>query len=168
MRKKTNAMYLIGAEMEDLLQEGMIGLFKGIRDFQQEKGVTFYHFAELCINRQIYSAVRNSNRKKNIPLNTAFSIFVENGEDGFMLDTVLMDEEMNPENMIIEQEFRQNLWKKLDERLSKMERQVLDRYLEGASYTEIAEQMQKKPKSIDNTLQRIRKKIREMDEKEGV
>lgn len=159
VRKKTNAMYLIGGETEDLIQEGMIGLFKAVRDFNPEKEANFFSFAELCINRQLYSALEASNRKKHIPLNTYISFSNQDGSDGVSLEQVLTDESASPEQMMIEQEGREEFFQRLQEKLSPMEKKVLYLYLEGNSYTQIAELMEKAPKSIDNSLQRIRGKI---------
>jgi RNA polymerase sporulation-specific sigma factor len=159
VRRKTNALYLIGGEREDLIQEGMIGLFKAVRDFREDKDTSFYHFAGLCINRQLYSALQASNRKKHQPLNSYVSLSAEASADGETIENLLVGYAGNPEEMIIEQElwseFQKNLWKKL----SKMEQRVLQLYLKGNSYTQIAERMDKTPKSIDNALQRIRQKI---------
>jgi len=159
VRKKTNAMYLIGGETEDLIQEGMIGLFKAVRDFNPEKEANFFSFAELCITRQLYSALEASNRKKHIPLNTYISFSNQEDSDGVSLEQVLTDETASPEQMLIEQEGREEFFQRLQEKLSPMEKKVLYLYLEGHSYTQIAELMEKTPKSIDNSLQRIRGKI---------
>lgn len=167
VRKKANAMYLIGGETEDLIQEGMIGLFKALRDYKPDKEVSFSHFAGVCIERQMYSAITASNRKKNQPLNGYVSISLEAGEEGMTLAEILPDEQMNPETLVIEREFKKKFWEMLNKELSAMEREVLHLYLSGCSYIRIAELMEKEPKSIDNALQRIRKKIRELDEKVG-
>jgi len=159
VRKKTNAMYLIGGETEDLIQEGMIGLFKAMRDYNPEKEASFFSFAELCINRQLYSALETSNRKKHMPLNTYISFSNQSGSDGINLEQMLMDEAASPEQMMIEQEAKEEFFQRLQEKLSSMEKKVLYLYLEGNSYTQIAELMRKAPKSIDNSLQRIRGKI---------
>ena len=158
VRKKTNAMYLIGGETEDLIQEGMIGLFKAVRDFDPAKEVAFFAFAEICITRQLYSALEASNRKKHIPLNTYVS-FSNQEEDGVNLEQIVTEQTLSPEQVMIERERKQEFFKKLDEKLSPMERKVLYLYLEGSSYTMIAEDLDKTPKSIDNTLQRIRGKV---------
>jgi RNA polymerase sporulation-specific sigma factor len=159
VRRKTNALYLIGGEREDLIQEGMIGLFKAVRDFREDKDTSFYHFAELCINRQLYSALQASNRKKHQPLNSYVSLSAETLQDGEPMENLLVGYADNPEEMVIEKElwseFQKNLWNKL----SKMEQRVLQLYLKGNSYVQIAERMDKTPKSIDNALQRIRQKI---------
>lgn len=160
VRKKTNAMYLIGGETEDLIQEGMIGLFKAVRDYDPEKEVSFFVFAELCINRQLYSALEASNRKKHIPLNTYISFSNQEEAAGINLEQVLTDQTASPEQMLIEQERKEEFFQRLQEKLSPMEKKVLYLYLDGYSYIQIAEQMEKTPKSIDNTLQRIRGKIK--------
>lgn len=159
VRKKTNALFLIGGETEDLIQEGMIGLFKAVRDFREDKDTSFYHFAELCINRQLYSALQASNRKKHQPLNSYVSLSAEEQEDGSTIENLLPGYMDNPEQMVIEQEVWDEFQKRLWGNLSKLEQQVLQRYLNGESYTQIAEAMDKAPKSIDNALQRIRQKI---------
>lgn len=165
VRKKTNAMYLIGGETDDLIQEGMIGLFKAVRDYDSEKEASFFSFAELCINRQLYSALEASNRKKHIPLNTYVSFSNQETDEGLNLEQVITDRTLSPEEMLIEQEGRAEFASRLQEKLSAMEKKVLGLYLEGNSYTRIAELMEKSPKSIDNSLQRIRGKIRLLKEK---
>ena len=161
VRKKTNAMYLIGGETEDLIQEGMIGLFKAIRDYKPDKDASFYHFAELCINRQLYSALEASNRKKHQPLNSYISLSEQEHPDAVAAE-LLVDKESGPEQMVIEQEVWEEYKKRLAQKLSSMENQVLQYYLDGNHYIQIAEMMGKSPKSIDNALQRIRQKIRQM------
>lgn len=160
VRKKTNAMYLIGGETEDLIQEGMIGLFKAVRDFNPEKEVSFFAFAEICIARQLYSALEASNRKKHIPLNTYISFSSQEDAEGVNLEQIVTEQTVSPEQVMIERERKLEFFSKLEEKLSPMERNVLYLYLEGCSYTQIAEDMGKTPKSIDNTLQRIRGKIK--------
>lgn len=162
VRKKTNAMYLIGGETDDLIQEGMIGLFKAVRDYKEEKETSFFSFADLCISRQLYSALEASNRKKHIPLNTYVSFSNQENSDGMNIEDIVTDHTISPEQMLIEQEGREEFFLRLKESLSAMERTVLYLYLEGNSYTQIAEIMSKTPKSIDNTLQRIRSKIKQM------
>ena len=144
----------------------MIGLFKAIRDFRQEKEASFYHFAEICITRQIYSAVEASNRKKHAPLNTYVSFYSETGEEGQPLSEVLISENSdNPEERMIERENVEQFLEQIRENLSKMECKVLDDYLSGLNYQQIAEKMGKQPKAIDNALQRIKNKIRMAKEK---
>ncbi len=161
VRKKTNAMYLIGGETEDLIQEGMIGLFKAIRDYRSDKDASFYHFAELCINRQLYSALEASNRKKHQPLNSYISLSDQKQQSAVAAE-FLVDQERTPEQMVIEQELWEEYKRRLEQNLSKMERKVLQYYLDGNHYIQIAEIMGKSPKSIDNALQRIRQKIRQI------
>ncbi len=161
VRKKTNAMYLIGGETEDLIQEGMIGLFKAIRDYRPDKDASFYHFAELCINRQLYSALEASNRKKHQPLNSYISLSDQDNQ-GAVAAELLVDQERGPEQMVIEQELWEEYKRRLEQNLSKMENKVLQYYLDGNHYIQIAEIMGKSPKSIDNALQRIRQKIRQI------
>jgi RNA polymerase sporulation-specific sigma factor len=161
VRKKANAMYLIGGETEDLIQEGMIGLFKAIRDYREAKETKFYSFAELCITRQLYTAVEASNRKKHAPLNSYVSLYTKVGDEGIPLSEMLLsDETDNPEQLVIDQENGRLFWEELKTRLSAMEREVLDEYLSGMNYQQIAEKLGKSPKAIDNALTRIRGKIR--------
>ena len=162
VRKRTNAMYLIGGENEDLIQEGMIGLFKAIRDYRSDRDTSFYHFAEICINRQLYTALETSNRKKHMPLNSYISLSAQESEGGLRMEDVLLGQSQSPEQMVIEQEVLQDFRKKLIGNLSKMENRVLALYLDGNNYIQIAGIMDKSPKSIDNALQRIRQKIKQM------
>ena len=162
VRKKANEMYLIGGETDDLIQEGMIGLFKAVRDYDGGKEASFFSFAELCITRQLYKAVEASNRKKHAPLNTYISFYSETGEEGHSLAETLTTGGMgDPEQMIIDQENLKQFWDGLREHLSPMEQQVLDEYLQGNNYQQIAEHMNKPPKTIDNALQRIKTKVRQ-------
>lgn len=155
VRKCANAMYLIGGETEDLIQEGMIGLFKAIRDYRDDRDNSFSSFAYICVNRQLYTAIEASNRKKNQPLNSYVSLSEQSTKNCLGVTS-------SPEQLVIEQEVWENLWKELDECLSEMEKQVLSYYLKGSSYLQIAEKMEKSPKSIDNALWRIRQKIRQI------
>lgn len=167
VRKKANALYLIGAEKEDLIQEGMIGLFKAIRDFDATKEVSFYHFAKLCISRQMYHAIEASQRLKHAPLNSYVSFFEETGkEGGITLEDVLeADTDQNPEKLLILRESYRDFYDGLEQRLSPMEKQVCELYLQGQNYHQIADILGKSSKSIDNALQRIRKKISEQRKK---
>ena len=158
---KANAMFLIGGDTDDLIQEGMIGLFKAIRDYREDRESSFFHFAELCITRQLYHAVEASNRKKHVPLNTDISFYSQQDEEGRPLaETLPTDASNDPEQLVISQETMQRFWTDLRSRLSSMEREVLDQYLAGFHYRQIAERMGKSPKAIDNALGRIRAKIR--------
>lgn len=162
VRKKANAVFLIGGETDDLIQEGMIGLFKAVRDYDEGKKASFFSFAELCITRQLYKAVEASNRKKHAPLNTYISFYSETGEEGYSLAETLTTGGMgDPEQMIIDQENLKQFWDGLREHLSSMEQQVLDEYLQGNNYQQIAEHMNKPSKTIDNALQRIKTKVRQ-------
>lgn len=161
VRKKANAMYLIGGDTDDLIQEGMIGLFKAIRDYNKEKESSFFHFAELCISRQLYTVVEAYNRKKHAPLNSYISLYSGTNEEGVVLaDALTAGVTEDPEQLIIDQENMVLFLEKVKERLSKMEAEVLDYYLTGLNYQQIAEKMEKRPKAIDNALQRIKVKIR--------
>lgn len=154
-------MYLIGGDTDDLIQEGMIGLFKAIRDYRADRESSFFHFAELCITRQLYSAVEASNRKKHAPLNSYVSLYSKTDEEGKSLAETLPTDGMDdPEEMVIEQENIELFWENVRKRLSPLERKVLDDYLTGLNYRQIAEQLGKSPKVIDNALSRIKSKIR--------
>ena len=157
VRQKARAMFLIGGDTDALIQEGMIGLFKAVRDFQPGREATFATFARMCIDRQIYSAIQNSNRQKHLPLNSYVSL---NQEDESSPIWELSVE--NPEEIIIDQETTRDLQQKISDYLSPMENKVLDLYLKGEGYVEIGRILGKSPKSIDNALQRIRAKIREV------
>lgn len=157
--KECNTLYLIGAEDDDLIQEGMIGLFKAVRDYKSSES-HFYHFARLCIDRQLYSAIDKAKRKKHQPLNEYVSFSIEENENGGVLEDFLGHEAMSPEQMMIEQEKLEEFKKRLQKNLSGMENEVLNYYLEGNNYTQIADIMGKSPKAIDNALQRIRQKIK--------
>lgn len=166
VRKKTRTLFMIGGDRDDLIQEGMIGLFKAIRSFEPDREASFATFAELCISRQLYSAIKSSNRLKNLPLNTYISIYslAYSSEDGesegdFMLDKSLSSLEMSPEEILINRESAQNVKEHLADCLSKMEKEVFELYLSGLTYQEIAQKMQKEPKAIDNALQRIKAKV---------
>lgn len=159
--RKANAMYLIGGDTDDLIQEGMIGLFKAIRDYRVERESSFFHFAELCITRQLYSAVEASNRKKHAPLNSYVSFYSKTDEEGKSLAETLSTDTMdNPEQLVIAQENLAQFWEEVKRHLSAMEQEVLDEYLAGHNYRQIAEKLGKSPKAIDNALSRIRAKIR--------
>lgn len=176
IRKYTNMvkgearkMYLIGSDEEDLIQEGMIGLFQAIRGYDAAKEASFSTFARVCIQRQIYTAVTASNRKKHQPLNTYVSFddpaFTESR--GFLMDseqTVVdvisaAEEHTNPEKIVLDREYVDMIESVIVERLSSLEKKVLELYLEGRSYDDIALKLKKPRKSIDNAIQRIRKKF---------
>ena len=159
--RKANAMFLIGGDTDDLIQEGMIGLFKAIRDYSPDKAASFSTFASVCIRRQIQNAITNSNRKKHVPLNSYVSLYMNSEEgDNFMLEERLStSREEDPEKLLIAREQIEDRNARIKKELSKLEQQVLKLYLQGLSYEEIAEQLGKTEKSIDNALQRIRGKL---------
>ena len=158
VRKEANAMFLLGGENDDLIQEGMIGLFKAVRDYQTEQDTSFYSFAKLCITRQMYSAIEASKRKKHSPLNSYIS-FYEQGEDqSTLLDKMEAGDQSNPEELLVGRERAQILEAKLEENLSDLENRVLYLHLLGTDYKTIARLLDKSPKTIDNALQRIKSK----------
>lgn len=157
VRTRARALYLVGGDHEDLIQEGMLGLFKAVRDYKQGKEASFATFAGLCIDRQMYSAVASSQRQKHQPLNS----FVSLSEPVSEQELRLVDEE-TPEEIMISRENVIGMHERIKERLSKFEYQVLELYLKGYDYTQIAEKLGKQPKAIDNALQRIRSKVREV------
>ncbi|MGN0291415.1 MAG: RNA polymerase sporulation sigma factor SigH [Lachnospiraceae bacterium] len=165
VRKKARALFLIGADNDDLIQEGMIGLFKAIRDYDEEKEASFYHFAELCISRQMYTAMEASQRKKHAPLNSYVSLYEESeGEEKVPLAEVLQSlSNGNPEDLVIDKENVDAFQEKINACLSRMEKQVLALTLQGMNYQQVAQIMEKSPKSIDNALQRIKGKLRKQD-----
>lgn len=162
VRKKAKALYLIGGDKDDLIQEGMIGLFKAIRDYRADRESSFYHFADLCIARQLYTAVEASQRKKHAPLNSYVPLYAdsEDAENGGLDNILSSVEELNPEKIVINQEELQAFQKKVKDCLSDMEKEVLAYYLQGLDYNQIAEAMGKEPKAIDNALQRLKKKLK--------
>lgn len=166
VRKKANAMFLLGGDTDDLIQEGMIGLFKAIRDFDGEKGGSFLPFANLCINRQIYSAVEAASRKKHGPLNTYVSLSTEN-ENGnnHMLEQFAENRDENPEYLMLHQEYMTQFLEDVSAVLSPMEKQVLHAFLEGLSYSQIAERLGRTEKSVDNAFQRIKNKALKLENK---
>ena len=161
VKKKAKAMYLLGGDTEDLIQEGMIGLFKAIRDYQPGKGYYFYYFAEMCISRQIYSAIRAAGRQKHQPLNTYVSLqaMMESGEVKKEFREILGAVTQTPEEVVLGKEKLTLLANAIEERLSPMEREVLALYVSGVSYKEIALMMGKQEKSVDNALQRGKGKL---------
>lgn len=165
VKKKAKAMFLIGGDNDDLIQEGMIGLFKAIRDYQDDKDTSFYSFAELCISRQIYSAIEASNRQKHIPLNTYISFYSQvSKEDGDMaplLDMLQSITDKNPEDLVIDKENVDMIEYELGKSLSEFESKVFELYISGINYQQIAKVLEKNPKSIDNALQRIKYKLSE-------
>ena len=166
VRKGARSRYILGGDTEDLIQEGMIGLFKAVRDYDSGRDASFFTFAELCINRQIYTAVQASQRKKHIPLNEAISLYSTvdgRGEgDGRFLLEELTDASAgrDPESVVLDQESMEELEKTIEESLSPFEKQVFDLYLTQMSTSQIARILGKNEKSTDNALQRLKAKLR--------
>ena len=167
VRKKARAMYLLGGENEDLIQEGMIGLIKAVRDFDPSQGTSFSSFAEMCVSRQMYSAIEASKRKKHLPLNTYISIYEESevekdGRTMPLIDTIEPEQETDPEALYFGKEYTEAFVEQLKGNLSALENHVLYLHLMGTDYRKIAELLDKSPKSIDNALQRIKSKAEKM------
>ncbi|MCU6748278.1 MULTISPECIES: sigma-70 family RNA polymerase sigma factor [Lachnospiraceae] len=167
VRKKARAMYLLGGENEDLIQEGMIGLIKAVRDFDESQGASFFSFAELCVSRQMYTAIEASKRKKHLPLNSYVSLYEESETEGegkklALIDTIEPEKENNPEALYFGKEYTEALIENLKENLSTLENHVLYLHLMGTDYRTIAELLDKSPKAIDNALQRIKNKAEKM------
>lgn len=160
-RNKARSYFLVGADREDIIQEGMIGLFKAIRDFNPERQSSFYTFADLCITRQIITAIKTATRKKHIPLNSYISIYKPDEEqsDRSLLDTLPKTSDLNPENIFIEEEGKSEIEDRMLKMLSKLEREVLMLYLKDKSYDEIADKLGRDAKTVDNALQRIKRKL---------
>ena len=166
VRSKAGTMYILGADREDLIQEGMIGLFKAIRDYDSGRDASFYTFADLCISRQMYSAVQAAGRMKHIPLNTYISLYGEGtgvGEDeeGEVL-SALADRGLGPEEQFIDRESVERLEQQIERELSGFEKQVFELYITGMGYSQIAKLLGRDEKSTDNALQRLKGKIRRM------
>lgn len=164
VRSRARTLFLVGADKEDLIQEGMIGLYKAIRDFDVSKNVSFHNFAELCIHRQMYSAIKGSNTKKNQPLNNYISIdSMEVSEDRENpLEQLLglnFEKNKNPEQLVLDKEAANVLEYTLVGHLSDLEKQVLQFYMKDMNYNQIAAALGKEPKAVDNALQRIKKKL---------
>jgi RNA polymerase sporulation-specific sigma factor len=168
-RSKAKALFLIGGDRDDLIQEGMIGLYKAIQDYQRDRQSSFFSFADLCISRQIYSAIKASNRKKNIPLNTYISIYApissghgEGNDKETLVDIMYQENGLNPEEMVIDKENTSMIEYELVRRLSDLERGVLSLYMQDLKYVQIAKVLGKEPKAIDNALTRIKAKLNQV------
>ena len=160
---KVSKYFMAGAEKEDIVQEGMIGLFKAIKDFKPDKQNSFKSFANICIERQLITAIKTSNRQKHIPLNSYLSLNTaayENNEDDSveLIDTFYNKEVEDPLETIMKKEYYTEVENAVNKNLSKFEKQVLDQFLKGESYVKIAEKLDSPVKSVDNAIQRIRKK----------
>lgn len=171
VRKKAKEMYLLGGENDDLIQEGMIGLFKAVRDYDWKQEVSFYSFADLCVSRQMYTAIKASQRKKHLPLNSYISLY-EGGDEMQeenqppLIETIQTVKDNNPEELFLNKEYLEMVEQELKERLSNLENRVLHLHLLGMDYQTIARLIDKSPKSIDNALQRIKTKMNMIVKKE--
>ena len=168
VKAKARAYFLIGADREDIIQEGMIGLYKAIRDFRDGKLASFRAFAELCITRQIITAIKTATRQKHIPLNSYVSLnkpIYDEESDRTLLDVICGSKVTDPEELVISREEFIDIEQKMGEFLSDLEWQVLMAYLEGKSYQEIALELNRHVKSIDNALQRVKRKLEKYIEK---
>lgn len=162
VKAKARSYFLIGADREDIFQEGMIGLYKAIRDFRGDKLASFRAFAELCITRQIITAIKTATRQKHIPLNSYVSLnkpIYDDESDRTLMDVLSPSKVLDPEELIINREKLNSMEGKIGELLSNLEWKVLSSYLEGKSYQEIAEELNRQVKSIDNALQRVKRKL---------
>lgn len=158
---KISRFFIIGAEREDIVQEGLIGLFKAIKSYNVDKQNSFKTFANMCIERQLITAIKSSNRQKHIPLNSYLSLNIaayDEDEDTTLMEVMNFDQIEDPLDTITKQEYYKSVETAIDKSLSDFEKQVLNRYMQGESYVEIAEKLDTPVKSIDNAIQRIRKK----------
>ncbi len=162
VKAKAKSYFLIGADKEDIYQEGMIGLYKAIRDFNPEKSTSFKAFAEICVTRQIITAIKTATRQKHIPLNTYVSLnkpIYEEESERTLLDVLSGLKISDPEELMISKEQMHFIEEKISEVLSGLEKKVLNSYLDGKSYQEIACDLERHSKSIDNALQRVKRKL---------
>ncbi len=168
VRSKAKSMYILGADREDLIQEGMIGLFKAVRDYDTGRDASFFTFADLCVSRQMYTAVQAAGRQKHAPLNTYISLYtsafeddsIDKGETGELINSVISQSERSPEEVLIDKENVELLERAIEKELSSFEKQVLDLYLTGMKYSQIARVLGRDDKSTDNALQRIKSKLK--------
>jgi RNA polymerase sporulation-specific sigma factor len=162
VRAKARSYFLVGADREDIIQEGMIGLYKAVRDFKGDKLSSFKAFAELCITRQMITAIKTATRQKHIPLNSYVSLdkpIYDDESDRTLMDVISGTKAMDPEELIVNREEVDDIELKMTELLSDLERKVLALYLDGRSYQEISEELNRHVKSIDNALQRVKRKL---------
>ena len=171
VRSKARSYFLVGADHEDIVQEGMIGLFKAVRDFRPDKLASFRAFAELCVTRQIITAIKTATRQKHIPLNSYVSLnrpIYDEESDRTLMDVLSEVQMAGPEELLISREDYSSVENRISEVLSDLEMEVLNSYLEGKSYQEIAEDLGRHVKSIDNALQRVKRKLeKSLDLKPG-
>lgn len=171
VRAKARTYFLVGADKEDIIQEGMIGLYKAIRDYDGDKLSAFKGFAELCVTRQIITAIKTATRQKHIPLNSYVSLdkpIYDEESDRTLLDVIEGSTETDPQEMLVNQEDYGNMEYKLSELLSDLEKRVLHLYLDGRTYQEISVSLNRHVKSIDNALQRVKRKLEQLMEANGV
>lgn len=162
VRAKARSYFLIGADREDIVQEGMIGLYKAIRDFREDRLASFRAFADLCITRQMITAIKTATRQKHIPLNSYVSLdkpIYDEESDRTLMDVITSTRKTDPEKLLINREAFSDIEHKMTEVLSDLERQVLMHYLDGRSYQEISNDLNRHVKSIDNALQRVKRKL---------
>jgi len=162
VKSKTKIYFIVGGSKEDIIQEGMIGIFKAINDYDETKNDSFAPFVNMCVTRQIITAIKKATRQKHSPLNLSISLSEPlNGKVASMtlLDTLWKENDINPERMIISDENLKKIEEKMDTILSKFELKVLLRHLQGDSYKMISKDLDKKVKSVDNALQRVKKKL---------
>ena len=164
VKKKAREMFLLGGENDDLIQEGMIGLFKAVRDFDLEQEMSFLSFADLCVSRQMYTAIKMSQRQKHIPLNSYISLYETGNRESDEKQTPLIEQlrdvkDNNPEELFLDKEYFHAIEQELKERLSEFEGKVLHLHLMGEDYHSIAKMLNKSSKSVDNALQRIKQKV---------
>ncbi len=167
VRSKAKSMYLLGADSDDLIQEGMIGLFKALRDYDSGRDASFLTFADLCVSRQMYTAVQASRRQKHIPLNTYVSLYGSagmghDGEEEELVNVLAARTGENPEDVVIDRENVVQLEQTIERELSGFEKQVLDLYMIGMGYQQIAKVLGRDEKSTDNALQRIKTKLKKV------
>lgn len=170
VRSKARSYFLIGADHEDIVQEGMIGLFKAFRDFRPDKLASFHAFAEICVTRQIITAIKTATRQKHIPLNSYVSLnkpIYEEESDRTLMDVITEGRSADPEELLIGRESYVSIESRIDEALSPLERRVLAAYLDGKSYQEIAQMLDRHVKSIDNALQRVKHKLEKLMAERG-
>ena len=166
VRREAKSMFILGADTEDLIQEGMIGLFKAVRDYDCGRDASFYTFADLCISRQMYTAVQASKRKKHLPLNTYVSLDSQEdsgeqkGQEQPLVELLADRTKLNPEELVLDKERVDYLERAMEKELSEFEKQVLDLYRTGMNYSQIARVLGRDEKATDNALSRAKQKIR--------
>ena len=166
VKKKAKAMYLLGGDSDDQIQEGMIGLFKAVRDYDSAQEASFGTFAQICVTRQLYSAIRASRRKKHLPLNSYISLYdneeISEEKESELIQIQNIASTNNPEDLVIHKESEDSFMNELEGNLSELERKVLYLHLLGTDYRTIAKLLGKSPKAVDNALQRIKTKAEEL------